>query len=195
MKNILLIGDSIRYGTTTGSPGYGIYVKEKLADRAEVFAPDDNCRFAQYTLRYLFDWSRQVEADKIDVIHWNNGLWDVLHLDGDEIFTPIDWYVTTLERIYNMMRKRFPNAKIIFATSTSVAEHMAGPSFYRKNSEIEEYNAAATELMKKLGVEVNDLYSASKTFGDEMRIDWVHFNDEGSEILAEAVVKKIESLI
>lgn len=28
MKNILLIGDSIRYGAPPSSPGYGKYVKE-----------------------------------------------------------------------------------------------------------------------------------------------------------------------
>lgn len=57
MKNIYLIGDSIRYGSMN-SPGYGIYVKEKLKDECNVFSPDDNCRFAQYTLRALHDWKK-----------------------------------------------------------------------------------------------------------------------------------------
>ena len=38
MKNIYLIGDSIRFGAL-GSPGYGVYVKEKLEGRANVYAP------------------------------------------------------------------------------------------------------------------------------------------------------------
>lgn len=194
MKNILLIGDSIRAGISEESPGYGVYVKEKVKDWANVFQFSDNCRFAQYTLRYLYDWSRQVEADKIDIIHWNNGLWDLLHLDGDEVFTPLDWYLETLERIYNMMRKRFPNAKIIFATSTSVEESMGDPTFFRYNKEIEEYNEAATELMKKLGVSVNDLYEMSKDFTVDMRVDWVHYNHKGSEILANKVVEKLKEL-
>ena len=57
-KKIFLLGDSIRFGAT-GSPGYGIFVKEKLKDKAEVFAPNDNCRFAQYTLRYLHEWASE----------------------------------------------------------------------------------------------------------------------------------------
>ena len=194
MKNILLIGDSIRAGISEESPGYGVYVKEKLAGWANVISFNDNCRFAQYTLRYLYDWSRQVEADKIDIIHWNNGLWDVLHLDGDEVFTPVDWYIETLRRIYNMMRKRFPNAKIIFATSTSVEESMGDSTFFRYNKEIEEYNKAASELMENLGVAVNDLYEVSKDFSTDMRVDWVHYNSKGSEILADKVVEKIKEL-
>ena len=53
MKNILLIGDSIRAGISEESPGYGVYVKEKVKDWANVFYFSDNCRCAQYTLRYL----------------------------------------------------------------------------------------------------------------------------------------------
>ena len=57
MKNVLLIGDSIRFGAPPDSPGYGVYVKKLLEGIADVYAPDDNCRFAQYTLRYLYEWS------------------------------------------------------------------------------------------------------------------------------------------
>ena len=38
MKKIILIGDSIRLG-------YCGFVKEVLADKAEVFFPEDNCKF------------------------------------------------------------------------------------------------------------------------------------------------------
>ena len=55
MKNIYLIGDSIRFGSVggKGSPGYGIFVKEILNGIANVYAPNENCRFAQYTLREI----------------------------------------------------------------------------------------------------------------------------------------------
>ena len=60
MKNIFLIGDSIRFGAP-GSPGYGIYVKEKLEGKANIYAPNENCRFASYTLRYLHEWSGEID--------------------------------------------------------------------------------------------------------------------------------------
>lgn len=191
MKKIYLMGDSIRFGAVN-SPGYGVYVKEKLNGLAEVYYPDDNCRFAQYTLRYLYDWANSVDAENIDIVHWNNGLWDVLRLNGDDPLTPIDVYIDFLERIYKKIGCLFPNAKIIFALSTPVIEEWGNPEFMRYNIEIEQYNDAARKLMKKLGVQVNDLYSVAAEFGENLRSDWVHYNEEGSRLLADAVIKALE---
>lgn len=198
MKNILLIGDSIRYGAasnpeykTADSPGYGIYVKEMLKDEANVFSPDDNCRFAQYTLRYLYDWSRELDPEQIDIVHWNNGLWDVVRLDGEEPLTPIDVYELMLGRVCDMIKKLFPNAKIIFALSTAVVEEWARPDFMRYNSDIVKYNEAAKGVLEEKGVLINDLYTLSASFDNSLHADWVHFNEEGSKILARAVCEKI----
>ena len=200
MKNVFLIGDSIRFGAqsnpdyqTSGSPGYGVYVEQMLKGEASVYAPDDNCRFAQYTLRYLYDWAKGVECDKIDVVHWNNGLWDVLRLNGDEPLTPIDVYEIMIGRVCDAIKKMFPNAKIIFALSTAVVEEWALPEFMRLNSDIEKYNEVAKRVLSQKGVAINDLYTVSAAFDNSLHADWVHFNDEGSEILARAVCEKIRS--
>ena len=111
-----------------------------------MYGPDENCRFAQYTLRYLHEWAASVPREEIDVVHWNNGLWDVLRLYGDEPLTPLEVYGDMLRRVYKRIRYLFPNARIIFALSPSV---------------IEEYNRKAKEVMEELGVGVNDLYSVS----------------------------------
>ncbi len=194
MKKVLLLGDSIRYGASSGSPGYGVFVKEMLKDVAEVYAPDDNCRFAQYTQRHLYEWGYQFPSD-IDVIHWNNGLWDVIRIHGEEPLTPCDMYVYFLERVYRMLKKTFPNAKIIFALTTNVMEEWAEPQFMRYNRDIEQYNEAAKALMEKLDVEVNDLYSVTKEFDPALRCDWVHYGEEGSKILAEKVCEKIKQYL
>lgn len=198
MKNVLLIGDSIRFGAcanpeykTADSPGYGIYVEEMLKEKANVFSPDENCRFAQYTLRYLYDWSNNVDKEKIDVVHWNNGLWDVLRINGDEPLTPIDVYGLMVGRVCDMIKKLFPNAKIIFALSTAVIEEWAREDFFRYNSDIEKYNDMAKSVLNEKGVIINDLYSISKSFDSSLHSDWVHFNEEGSKILANAVCEKI----
>ena len=204
MKNILLIGDSIRFGAAgnaasvaygkvvkSSSPGYGIIVKQKLEGIANVYAPEENCRFAQYTLRYLHTWATNLNlpCNEIDVVHWNNGLWDALRLFGDEPLTPIEIYGDMLRRVYKRMRMLFPNAKVIFALSTSVIEEWANPDFCRYNHEIEMYNQKAREVMAELGVEVNDLYAVSSAFDNELHSDWVHFGEKGSELLADAVIK------
>ncbi len=98
MKNIYLIGDSIRYGSKS-SKGYEYFLKQKLQDKANIYSPDENCRFAQYTLRGLCDWKYNIDCEKIDIVHWNNGLWDVLRLDGDEPLTPLNVYINMLERV------------------------------------------------------------------------------------------------
>lgn len=198
MKNIFLIGDSIRHGSyrvtkySDLSPGYGVYVKEQLEGIANVYAPDENCRFAQFTLRFLHKWAKEVPAEQIDIVHWNNGLWDALRLFGDEPLTPLNVYGDMLKRVYKRIQFLFPNAKVIFALSTSVIEEWAHPEFIRYNHEIEQYNAKAIEVMNELGVEINDLYSLSQTFDNSLHSDWVHFDEQGSRILAEAVVKALK---
>ncbi len=201
MKNIFLIGDSIRFGAqsnpdynTADSPGYGVYVEQMLKGQANVYMPNDNCRFAQYTLRYLYDWANELDPAKIDVVHWNNGLWDVLRINGDEPLTSIDMYEKMLCRVCDMIRRIFPNAKIIFALSTAVVEEWARLDFKRYNSDIEKYNEAAKRVLSQKGVIINDLYSISAAFDKDLHADWVHFNDEGSQILARAVCEKILSV-
>lgn len=189
MKNIFLIGDSIRHGAP-GSDGYGVHVKKKLEGVANIYAPEENCRFAQYTLRYLHEWASRVPKEEIDVVHWNNGLWDVLRLFGDEPLTDIESYGVMLKRVYKRIKFLFPNAKIVFALSTSVIEEWGSPNFFRYNCEIEEYNKKAQEVMGELGVEVNDLYTLSKSFDNSLHSDWVHFNTAGSQILADKVIEK-----
>ena len=188
MKNIYLIGDSIRFGAP-GSPGYGTFVKEQLQGKANVFAPDDNCRFAQYTLRYLHEWASNIDREKIDIVHWNNGLWDVLRLFGDEPLTDIDTYGIMLKRVYQRIKFLFPNAKVIFALSTAVVEEWGRPDFFRYNSEIRQYNKKAIEIMNELGVQINDLYTLSSGFDNSLHSDWVHFGVEGSKILADKVIE------
>ena len=93
-KKIVLLGDSIRIA-------YGQYVPELLGDDYDVWQPADNCRFAQYTLRMLFDEKHNL--DGAHVIHWNNGLWDVPELFDDGVFTPEDMYVNTMLRIAKIL--------------------------------------------------------------------------------------------
>ena len=53
MKKIALLGDSIR------QIGYGKHVPAMLGNEYEVFQPSDNCRFAKYTMRMIYDLKNQ----------------------------------------------------------------------------------------------------------------------------------------
>ena len=110
MQKVVLLGDSIRL------IGYGSPVEKALSDVFEVWQPEHNCRFAKYTLRGLWEWQKEL-ADA-DVIHWNNGLWDVCDLFGDGSFTPIEQYVEEMVRLAKLLLQRAP--AVIFATTTPV---------------------------------------------------------------------------
>lgn len=115
-----------------------------------------------------------------------------MRINKDEPLTPCDVYVNMLERVYRRIVQLFPNARIVFATSTAVIEEWADPDFFRYNADIEKYNEAAKQLMNRLNVEVNDLYALTKGFGEDLHSDWVHFNEKGSRLIADFVVKNIE---
>lgn len=168
MKNLLLIGDSIRMG-------YDKSVKKTLEGKANVIFPEENCRFASYVLRYFHEYLKDIKGEDIDVIHWNAGLWDCLRLFEEEPHTPIDVYSYYIERICIRIKKICPNAGVIFATSTTVLSEKMSKDFKRYNEEIEKYNEAAVEIVKKYGFKINDLYTLSSTLPQEAHSDPVHY--------------------
>jgi lysophospholipase L1-like esterase len=182
MKNVILLGDSIRIG-------YCNYVKEELKDLANVVFPDDNSRFTQYTFVNLFTWLALVEKpEEIDVIHWNNGLWDVVHFNGDDQpLNTTDQYADTLRRICRKMREKAPNAKIIFATMTPINEEWVQGPNYRIQDEVIKYNGVAREVMKEQGIDVNDLFQLLYEQPKSYFIDQCHLNPEGYQLVARQV--------
>ncbi len=182
MKNLLLIGDSIRMG-------YDKAIKKTLEGKANVYFPEENCRFAAYLLRYIHGYKKLVEEGEVDVIHWNAGLWDCLRLFEEEPHTPIDVYAYYIDRLCQRIKKVFPEAKVIFATSTSVQSEKMDKDFKRYNEEIEEYNKVAVEVVKKYGFEINDLYRVSTTLPEEAHSDQVHYyTSMGTKAFAEQVL-------
>lgn len=182
MKNLLLIGDSIRMG-------YDKAVKVALSGKANVIFPEDNCQFSVYVFRYLHEWFGGLDGKDIDVIHWNAGLHDCLRQFGEEPNVPLDIYEYYIERTCERIRKLCPNAKVIFATSTGVLTEKMNADFMRYNEDIEAYNAAAVRIVEKYGFKVNDLYSLSKTLPEEAHSDAVHYyTDLGTEAFSEQVL-------
>lgn len=182
MKNLLIVGDSIRMG-------YDKSVKKTLEGRVNVIYPAENCRFACYLLRSFHDYFDGISGEDIDVVHWNAGLWDCLRLFEEDPHTPIDVYAYYIDRICKRIVKLCPNAKVIFATSTSVLSEKMDKNFKRYNEDIEEYNRVAVEIVKKYGFEVNDLYSVSLTLDENAHSDPVHYyTTTGTEVFTNKVL-------
>ena len=185
MKNLLLIGDSIRMG-------YDKAVEKTLEGKANVYFPAENCRFASYVLRYLHEYKALVKDSKVDVLHWNAGLWDCLRLFGEEPHTPIDVYAYYIDRICVRIKKLFPEAKVIFATSTAVLSEKMDKDFKRYNEEIEEYNKVAVEVVKKHGFAINNLYDVSTSLPEQAHSDPVHYYTAvGTKAFADQVLSHV----
>lgn len=189
MKKVLLLGDSIR-------GGYAMSVKASLEGIADVVYPADSGRFAAYTLRMISD-VRDEFKDKIDVIHWNAGLWDCLRQFGDEPNTPIDVYEYFIDRVCSRMKLLFPEAKIVFATSTKVLEERLNKKiFCRYNCEIDAYNEVAVKVVKKHGFYVNDLNAVSKELPEQAHSDGVHYyTSMGTKAFTMQVINSIKPLL
>ena len=186
MKKIVLFGDSIRMG-------YDKYVKEALSNVAEVYYPTENCRYAVNLLRFAHDWKKQGEwPDDVDLVHWNAGLWDALELFGDEPLTSLDYYGQATYRIHKRLRMLFPNAKIVFATSTAVLEERCNKDFRRHNSTLEEFNQTAINALSETDSLINDLYALTKSCPESYHSDGVHFyTDDGTALIGGRVLSLI----
>lgn len=170
MKKIAFLGDSIRMG-------YAARTMELLGDGYEYFQPTDNCRFATYTKRLVWDHRAKLEGS--EVIHWNNGLWDICNLWGDGCFTPLDEYIREME---GLARRLLPMTKtLIFATTTPVDPRNP----YDKNDAIEAYNTAIVPRLSALGVVINDLHSViAEDIPAFIKEDRIHLTEAGVEAAA-----------
>lgn len=184
LPKVLLLGDSIRQS-------YQPFVRDKLSGKAEVVGPEENCRFSLYTLVSLAQWIEALGEPQI--VHWNNGLHDCGHCPGRRpIQMPLEVYIGNLEFILQDLQKITP--KIIWATNTPVHPESPFPddAWAWRNEEIDQYNQAASELMNRYNVPINDLHSVILDNIDEyLDEDQLHLSEAGQKACADAVVDKL----
>lgn len=180
-----LLGDSIR------QIGYGPVVPRLLGEAYEVFQPEENCRFAKYTLRGLYEWREGL--DGCEIVHWNNGLWDTVtsRPDGKPFSAPEE-YLANMTRIADYLTAR--HRVVIFATTTPVRPDNPDNDTGR----IASYNALVVPELVKRGVVINDLFSvvAKDVLGHIRADDKIHLTEKGVEVCAAqvaAVIKRCES--
>lgn len=179
MKKILLLGDSIRLG-------YQPAVTELLEGKAEVYGPEDNCRFTMYTLWHAFQWV--AAAGEPDIIHWNNGIWDMYtHLqDGKSFITPEE-YGCNIIRILRELRALCPGSRVMFATTTPVSDQ----NTLITNESIDRINEIARRVMQAEGVEIDDLNRALRGRPELICEDLLHLTPQGYHTAAQAVVQAL----
>jgi len=186
MKKLFLIGDSIRMG-------YCEYVKAALDGKAEVYWHEENARFAEYVLYSIGDWEHKMRlGEDLACIHWNTGLHDVIRTMDEDPITPAEIYGYYIDRICTRLKKYYPNAELIFATSTPVQEELYDYWFSRKNSDIDAINTVAVKIANKHGVKINDLHKLLSNQPKEVFSDKTHFDTPlARELITKAVLKSV----
>lgn len=182
MKKVLILGDSI-------SIGYREMVKKNLEGVAEVVFPEENGRFSFYTLWGIHCWIK--ELGEPDIVHWNNGLWDLHHEPPrPDALTPIELYKENLQRIITELRRYKP--QIIWANTIPAPDDFNE----RSNHEIKAYNQAAMDIMKEENIPVNDLFTLVNKSKDEYICeDHVHLTEDGYRACAEQVTEIIKKYL
>lgn len=184
---IVLIGDSIRMG-------YQETVRRELEPGIRVRSPEPNGGHSRNVLDHLDAW---VLDRPPDAAHLNCGLHDLAKsFDSGLPRVPLEEYGRNVARLLD----RVQGAGIlpVWATITPVDEvlHHRNKSFDRFEADVEAYNEAALEAAEAAGVAVNDLFGVVEAAGRDrlLRDDGVHFSDEGSRLLGEAVAAFVRGL-
>ena len=176
---VLLIGDSIRIG-------YCGEVGRELGDAADVRWPNANCSNSQNILIQLSKWRGLVSNPR--VIQFNCGHWDASRWDGDEEpITSIEEYGKNLRLIVRRLRRDYPGAKLVFATTTRTNPSGVVGKNIRTTDDIRRYNAKATEVMTAEGVPVNDLFAATENWPSADFADYCHFTEAANRRLGKLV--------
>lgn len=206
MKNVLLIGDSIR-------ESYQDDVRKLLEGKANVLTPHENCRYSKFVLWGMHAWMEALGNPKIHVIHWNAGIWDLHRVTADGLpFTPLEEYAFYTRRLYDQMNSY--TDKLIFATTTpnspkhqmrvdwspailGGASGMDPLTWERWNANVALYNEVATAILTDKGnVVINDLYSlVMPRLNEYISDDGIHPTPEGARALARQVADHILPLL
>ena len=189
LPSALLIGDSI-------SIGYTPHVVAALKGKVVVRHHRGNAQHTGTGLKMLERW---IGKTQWGVIHFNWGLWDLCYRHPESkvqgrrdkvrgtLTTSLEQYEKNLDQLVVQLKKT--KAKLIWAHTTTVPKGEAG----RKVGDDTKYNDAATRVMKKHGIAINDLNTLTDSFPAELfsAPGNVHFKSEGSKKLGHAVVAKI----
>lgn len=177
LPRVLLIGDSI-------SIAYTLPVRKLLEGKANVHRIPVNGSSSANPGR-VKSW---LGDEKWDVVHFNFGIHDA-KIKGGKPACDLVEYEKNLSDVIGILQDS--GAKIIFATTTPIPDVVKPDT--RKFAPLPPYNEAALRIMKEENIPVDDLYAFMLPVQKKYQKPFdVHFTQEGSDYLAQAVAKSIE---
>lgn len=174
---VLLIGDSILNG-------YLKAVMAKLEGKAYVDAWVNPYNQSEHLNKLL---GEVLAHGPYDVVHFNMGLhgWQQGRIK-EGAFEPLT------KSYVQVIKDKLPKAAIVWASTTPVTvKGKPGELLPEINNIIVEHNRMAANVMKEMGVPVNDLYSLLAPKLELARGDQFHWRPEAYAILADRVVESI----
>lgn len=177
LPRVLLIGDSI-------TRDYYPAVEKRLAGKAYV-ARLSTSRFAGDPV-LLQEIALVLDNTKFDIIHFNNGMHGWQHTEAE--------YRKAFPRIVKTIRAHAPEAKLVWATTTTLRVSQPHCPTDPSDERIAERNAIGRAAIKEQDIEVDDLNALVRGH-PEYHTDNVHFNAQGIQIEAQQVAASIEPLL
>ena len=173
LPRVLLIGDSICNGYQEG-------VRERLKGKVNVsYWVSSYCATSAAYLPLLTIY---LDEAKYDVIHFNNGL--------HSLETPTDAWAKGFKAALELIRRKQPEAKIVWCTSTPLANEV-------KTAKSRELNAAGAKVVAELGgIETNDLFALCDPL--DRATNWsdvYHFRKEAKAMQADQVAAAVLSAV
>ena len=169
LPRALLVGDSI-------CNGYQERVRELTRGVCNIsYWISSYCVTSPEYLR-LLDF--HLSADSYEVVHFNNGL----HSLG----TDTRAWAAALKEAFQLIRRRQPQARIVWTTSTPLKD-------VAKTVKVRELNAAAAEVVKEIGgIETDDLFALLDPLDRESNWrDVFHHRPAAIELEAKQVLKSL----
>lgn len=168
LPRVLLIGDSI-------SRGYTLPTRHALTGKANLHRIPCISTKASKAVRQLDGW---LGKGTWDVIHFNFGIHDRK--------TDTETYTVNLEKI--VARLEQTGATLIWASSTPAPE----TGDYAGDAAIVQRNEIAAAIMKKHGIQIDDLYGFARPRQAELQIpNDCHFKEEKYELFGQQVARSI----
>ena len=171
LPRVLLVGDSI-------ANGYQRTVCDLLSGKVNVsYWISSYCVTSPNYLKFL---SIYLDEAKYDVVHFNNGL--------HSLITPTKEYERGLVAALELVRRKQPNAKIVWTTCTPMRDPV-------KTAKVREINAVAERVVARLGgIATDDIFSTLDPLDREAHWrDGCHLKPGANAIVGEQVAKCILS--
>jgi hypothetical protein len=184
-KSLFIIGDSI-------SIHYKPYLNKSVRDKFCCQREDQNDKFTKdpditvdynagdsnMVLKYILE--EHTKGIRYDVLLLNCGLHDI-RVDREFLRINVDkgQYKENLNKIVELALKS--SNKVIWVNTTPVIDEIHNRrefGFLRYNKDVLLYNEIAEKIMKNHRVPCIDLYAFTKSLGDDVYYDHVHFKEE-----------------